>query len=77
MFDFRIITCVDGTEIIDRTKCTVYETLTPCEMVKYIEMDIQLLVMDRMERKARAETEHERKLARNPFRKLACLCGLV
>lgn len=77
MFDFSIIICADGTEIIDRTKWTTYETLTPCEMVKYIETDIQLLVMDRMERKARAETEHKRKISRNPLYRMACLCGLV
>lgn len=77
MFGFRIITCADGMEIIDRTKWTTYETLTPCEMVKYIETDIQLSIMDRMERKTRAESEHKRKLANNPIYKIACLCGLV
>lgn len=77
MFEFRIITCADGTEIIDRTKWTPYETLTPCEMIKYIETDIQLVTMDGIERKARIEALHKRKLARNPIYKLACLCGLV
>ena len=77
MFDFRIITCLDGTEIIDRTKCTIYETLTPCEMVKYIETDIQLSIIDRMERKAREESERKRKISRNPLYKMACLCGLI
>lgn len=77
MFDFKIIICADGMEIIDRTKCTTYETLTPCEMVKYIETDIQLSIIDRMEWKARAETEYKRKISRNPLYKIACLCGLV
>ena len=77
MFDFKIIICADGMEIIDRTKCTTYETLTPCEMVKYIETDIQLSIIDRMERKAKEESERKRKLAQNPLYKVACLCGLV
>ena len=70
MFDFRIITCVDGTEIIDRTKRTLYETLTPYEMSKYIELDVQLELMDRIERKAKAEAERKRKLVRNPIYKM-------
>ena len=75
MFDFRIIMCSDGTEIIDRTKRTLYETLTPCEMIKYIELDVQLELMDRMERKAKGK--HQRKIARNLLYKVACLCGLI
>ena len=77
MFDFRIITCADGTEIIDRNLKTPYNALTPLQMVEYLEMDNRLAYMDRMERKARAEAERRRKIARNPIYKMACLCGLV
>ena len=77
MFDFRIITCADGTEIIDRNLKTPYNALTPLQMVEYLEMDNRLAYMDRMERKARSEAEHKRRLARNPVYKIACLCGLV
>ena len=77
MFDFRIISCADGTEIIDRSLKTPYKALTPAQMVEYIETDIQLAILDRMERKARTEADRKRKLIRNPIYKMACLCGLI
>ena len=77
MFEFRIIACADGTEIVDRTLKTPYNALTPLQMVEYQEMDAQIAIMDRMERKERLEAERQRKLARNPIYRLACLCGLV
>lgn len=77
MFEFRIIDTVDGNQIIDRNLKTPYKALAPLQMVEYLEMDNRLAYMDRMERKARAETERQRKIARNPIYKMACLCGLV
>ncbi len=77
MFDFRIIACADGTEIIDRNLKTSYNTLTPLQMIEYTEVDNQLFYMERMERKARTEAERKRKIARNLMHKVACLCGLV
>lgn len=76
-FDFRIIETETGDQIIDRNLKTPYKALTPLQMVEYLEMDNRLTYMYRMERKARAEAEHKQKLVRNPFWKLACLCGLV
>ena len=77
MFEFRIIDTVDGNQIIDRNLKTPYKALTTLQMVEYLEMDNRLAYMDRMERKARAEAERRRKIARNPIYKMACLCGLV
>lgn len=77
MFNFRIINLPDGNQIIDPSLKTPYNALTPLQMVEYQEMDVQLAYMDRMERKAKAEKEHRRKIARNPIYKMACLCGLV
>ncbi len=77
MFDFRIIDTPDGNQIIDRNLKTPYKVLTPLQMVEYLEMDNRLAYMDRVERKARAEAERRRKIARNPIYKMACLCGLV
>lgn len=76
-FGFKIIVCSNGTEIIDRNKTTSYSELTPLEMVEYMEMDTQLFLMDRMERIAREEMERRRKFVRNPFYRIAVLCGLV
>lgn len=77
MFNFRIIDTPDGNQIIDRNLKTPYKALTPLQMVEYLEMDNRLAYMDRVERKARAEAERRRKIARNPIYKMACLCGLV
>ena len=77
MFNFRIIDTVDGNQIIDRNLRTPYDALTPLQMVEYTEMDNRLLIMDRMERKKRQKAEHMRKVARNPFYRLACMVGLV
>ena len=54
-FDFKIIECADGIEIIDRRQKTYYSQITPSEMVEYMEMDVQLAIIERIERKARAE----------------------
>lgn len=77
MFEFRIINLPDGSQIIDPALKTPYEALTPAQMVEYVEMDVQLDTMDRMEWKARAKAGHERKLVGNIAYRLACLCGLV
>ena len=77
MFNFRIIDTPDGNQIIDRNLKTPYNALTPLQMVEYLEMDNRLAYMDRMERKAKAEKEHRRKIARNPIYKLAYLCGMI
>ena len=76
MFDFRIIDTQDGNQIIDRNLKTPYNALTPTQMVEYAEIDNQLAIMDRIERKAMKKFEHMRKLAKNPFYRLACMCGL-
>lgn len=77
-FNFRIIDIVDGNQIIDRRLKTPYSALTPLQMVEYIEMDVQLAIMDMMERKAKEETGRKRLVSvRNQIYKIACLWGLV
>ena len=76
-FGFRIIVSSNGTEIIDRSKTTSYTELSPVEMVEYMEVDAQLFTMERMERIARMEMERRQKIFRNPFYRIAMLCGLV
>ena len=77
MFNFRIIICDDGTEIIDRHLKTPYNALTAVQMVEYLEMNNQLAYMDRLERKARRQAERRRRITRNPLYRLALVCGLV
>ena len=76
MFDFRIFNTADGNQIIDRNLKTPYNSLTPLQMLEYMEVDAQLSFMDRLERKQRAEAERKRRIARNPLYRLACVCGL-
>lgn len=54
-FDFGIIVCADGTEIIDRRQKTFCHQLTPFQMVEYIGMEIQLAIFDELGRKARLD----------------------
>jgi len=75
-FDFRIIDTECGNQIINRNLKTPYKALTPLQMVEYLEMDNRLAYMDRVKRKARAEAEHRRKIARNPVLRLVCAYGL-
>lgn len=77
MFGFRIFNTPDGNQIIDSTVKTPYETLTPLQMVEYIETDNKLAYMERMKREQRREAERQQKLAKNPFFRIACVCGIV
>ncbi len=77
MFDFRIIDIEDGNQIIDRNLKTPYNALTPTQMVEYMEMDVQLTIMDRQKRKIQREADRRWKIARNPLYVLACMCGMI
>lgn len=77
MFNFRIINTPDGNQIIDRKLKTPEDSLTVVQLMEYMEMDATLSYMDKMEKKAQKEAERQRKLARNPLRRIACLCGIV
>ena len=77
MFNFRIITCADGTQVIDTSLKTAYSALTPLQMQGYTEMDSQITVMDRLKRKARRVPRIRHKRGRSLFYKLASMCGLV
>ena len=77
MFNFRILNTLEGNQIIDMSLKTPYDSLTPLEMLEYIEVDNQLSFMERLEKKQRRETEKQRKLAKNPLWKLACVCGIL
>ncbi|RHA50433.1 hypothetical protein [Lachnospira eligens] len=47
MFNFRIIKCANGAEIIDNTLSTPYNSLTPIQMVDYINVEDSLFAMER------------------------------
>ena len=73
MFEFKLIETQDGNQIIDTTLKTPCETLTPLQMLEYMEIDRHMAVMERMKRKKK----RQRKTARNPLWKLAGFCGIM
>ncbi len=77
MFNFRIIPCADGTEIIDTTLKTPYESLTPSQMEDYVETDKTLAYMERMKEREQKQAERKRKMERNPLQKIVCRLGLA
>lgn len=77
MFNFRIINCSDGTQVIDPSLKTPYSALTLDQMHEYMEMDDQLAIMKRMRRREQKEAQRKMKRERNPLYKIACACGLL
>ena len=77
MFNFRLINTPDGNQIIDTTLKTPYDSITPIEMIEYIEVDAQLDYMKRMERKQKREAERKQKFTYKLFNKVACMCGIM
>ena len=77
MFNFRIIDTADGNQVIDMSLKTPYNSLTPIEMMEYVEVDAKIAYMERMERKQERETERKRKLSYKLFHKVACFCGIL
>ena len=77
MFNFRLINTSDGNQVIDTTLKTPYSSLTPIQMVEYIEMDNQLEYMKRMKRKQQREAERKQKFTYRFMHKVACACGIM
>lgn len=77
MFNFRIITCPDGTQVIDHSLKTPYSALTPIQMEEYMEIDTQIAVMERLKRKAKRESDHKQGIRKNLLYKAACMAGLM
>ena len=77
MFDFRIVNLPDGAQVIDPSVKTPVESLTPEMQLEYMEVSRQITYSEIMVRKQRRKQEHERKAAKNPLHKLACLCRLA
>ena len=77
MFNFRLINTPDGNQIIDTTLKTPYNSITPIEMMEYIEIDARLEYMKRMERKQQREAERKQKFTYRFMHKVACMCGIL
>ena len=77
MFNFRLINTPDGNQIIDTTLKTPYDSITPIEMIEYMEVDNRLAYMERMERKQAREAGRKQKFTYKLFNKVACMCGIM
>ena len=51
MFEFRIIECANGIEVIDPTIKTPFASLTPTEMKEYTEHENSLYSFERQKRR--------------------------
>lgn len=51
IFNFRLVKCANGVEVIDKTLSTPYSLLTPTEMLDYTQVDNDLFVMERLKKK--------------------------
>ena len=49
MFNFRLIETPDGNQVIDTMLKTPCESLTPLQMLEYMEIDRHMAIMERME----------------------------
>ena len=77
MFNFRLINTPDGNQVIDTTLKTPYDSITPIEMVEYMEVDARLEYMKRIERKQQREAERKQKFTYRFMYKVACMCGIM
>ena len=77
MFNFRLINTPDGNQIIDTTLKTPYDSITPIEMMEYMEVDARLEYMKRMERKQKKEADKQQKFTYRFIHKVACMCGIM
>ena len=71
MFNFRLINTPDGNQIIDATLKTPYDSITPLEMMEYMEVDNILYSLDRQEKKKKKRKK------RNLLWKLGNACGIL
>lgn len=53
-FNFRIIKAGNGTEVIDNTLSTPYNSLTPLQMLDYINIENSLYFAERQKRLQKA-----------------------
>ena len=77
MFEFRLINTPDGNQIIDTTLKTPYDSITPIEMMEYMEVDARLEYMKRMEKKQKREAKRKQKFTYKFLHKVACMCGIM
>lgn len=76
-YDFRIIKCQDGTEIIDEKLKTPLDAIDGVLAAEYQKIQDTLDIMHKKEKERQKEASAKQKKERNILFKIACLCGLV
>ena len=66
-FNFRIIKTANGAEIIDSTLSTPYNSLTPLQMMDYINVENSLYFSERQKRWQKAIIDKIKNFARRIF----------
>lgn len=77
MFNFRIITTADGTEVIDRTLKTPYSALTPSALLEYTETEKMLYFFSKEKRKKRKEESRKETKIHSILASLQTACGIL
>lgn len=72
MFNFRLINMSDGSQVIDTTLKTPYDSITPLQMLDYIEVDEKISNMERLEKKNITSKKRH-----NILSKLVYFCGIM
>lgn len=68
-FNFRIITTPDGNQIIDRTQETSCDSMSPVEMLDYLQVEESLYFAERQRKKVKIQNESILNRLKNIFRK--------
>ena len=76
-FNFRIVDNGDGTDIIDKTRITPMDALTPEQQIEYQQTAEDLYADEIVKRKQQREADRQRKFTYRFFHKVACMCGIV
>ena len=76
-YNFRIIKCQDGSEIIDERLKPPLDTIDGVLAAEYQKVQDALDIIHKKEEKRQKEASAKQKKERNILFKIACLCGLI
>lgn len=72
MFNFRLINLANGNQVIDKSLKTSYASLTPLQMIEYIEVDNKMAYIESIERKKIREAKNNQNFIFRLIHKIVC-----
>ena len=72
MFNFRLINLANGNQVIDKSLKTPYASLTPLQMIEYIEIDNKMAYIESIERKKIREIKSNQNFIFRLIHKIVC-----